>query len=779
MSFSPAIPYSGADAWVWMRENQAALQADSDAASSVLTDADLTYFETTIGSVSTIEALLSNTRLLRVAMGAFGLGDDGPRLDFLDTLLRRGTDDVETLARDYDDPRYIEFTRAFGFGEYTPPKSSEPGFAADIAARFRIQAFEQSVGAVDADLRRALIFEREMASLAGATLDDDAAWNQALANDSIARVLKSSLDLRADFDRLSARDQRDAIRSKLTAQFGDGAITVLSNQENRDNLIKAHLDAEKAAARSGISRPQARLVGSGFLGFEALSRSLGRNLENFAAAGARDPDLLYFEREITKITGSDRSRMAEEFVADKRLVKVALTAFGLGDVKPTDDFMQAVLLSDPADPDSVAAAQDDPRWAELAKAFGFGSGPGPQLRRFGFFEEIADRHHLHRFEASIGAQDADMRSALLLNRGLQAIANSGLEDDEAWRAALGQPPIAMALKTALGLEDGFAALSTSGQITAVKAAMETRFGSDDVSVFANERRRDDLLRGFFRNAERDEAPRGGIQQPVVPLEGLPGWRYLQETLDTQRDSFAASAQMRREIEYFTANIGEIETAEQLVSDRRLLAVALEAFGLGPEIDKRAYIQKVLEEGTDAPDSMANRLADSRFRKFAEAFGFGNGAGARTSREGFAESVIARYRIQAFETAVGDVSQPMRQALYFDRQSVEILGSSSTDRSAWLTILGDPALRSVVETAFNLPSEFSQADLDYQVGVMRDRASSVLGSSDFLVFADAEARENVLRRFFIGEALYGGSTPFSSALALLQGAGSARGLNTLL
>ena len=73
------------------------------------------------------------------------------------------------------------------------------------------------------------------------------------------------------------------------------------------------------------------------------------------------------------------------------------------------------------------------------------------------------------------------------------------------------------------------------------------------------------------------------------------------------------------------------SAADLVADRRLLKVALGAFGLEGEIDKKAFVRKILEEGTADPASLANRLTDKSYYKLAEAFGFGDLGGARTGR----------------------------------------------------------------------------------------------------------------------------------------------------
>ena len=81
-------------------------------------------------------------------------------------------------------------------------------------------------------------------------------------------------------------------------------------------------------------------------------------------------------------------------------------------------------------------------------------------------------------------------------------------------------------------------------------------------------------------------------QPIVPTGGLAGWRFLQRTYDTQFEAFSKSVSLQRDTDYFKENIAEATTAEALVSDRRLLTVALGAFGL----QVRRDLKQVREEG---------------------------------------------------------------------------------------------------------------------------------------------------------------------------------------
>jgi hypothetical protein len=116
-------------------------------------------------------------------------------------------------------------------------------------------------------------------------------------------------------------------------------------------------------------------------------------------------------------------------------------------------------------------------------------------------------------------------------------------------------------------------------------------------------------------------------QPVLPLGGFSGWRYLQTTLATQQARFAESATQAADRAYFKENIASVQSAEDLVSDYRLLRVTLGAYGLQDDLPNRAFIQQVLEQGTDADTDLANKLANKSYRALANAFNFGSAADA--------------------------------------------------------------------------------------------------------------------------------------------------------
>lgn len=264
-------------------------------------------------------------------------------------------------------------------------------------------------------------------------------------------------------------------------------------------------------------------------------------------------------------------------------------------------------------------------------------------------------------------------------------------------------------------------------------------------------------------------------QPVIGLGGYGGWRILQATADRQHAAFERSPLIQRNIDYFRKNVSSATTAEALVKDRRLLTVALGAFGLGDQINKRAFIQKILEDGTERRDSFANRLGDPRFKAFSAAFGYGDIInGSSVLLTSFREDIIARYKSLEFERAVGEVDGDMRLALDFKREIADIAAGQNADQVGWLQAMGSLPVRTLLGTAFGLPDTSAALDVDRQVEIFRDKARALYGDSSVSVFNDPKNVEDIIRRFFLfrqlKNAASSASSPASTALALLQGNG---------
>jgi hypothetical protein len=212
--------------------------------------------------------------------------------------------------------------------------------------------------------------------------------------------------------------------------------------------------------------------------------------------------------------------------------------------------------------------------------------------------------------------------------------------------------------------------------------------------------------------------------PVVPLGGLAGWSLLDRTIERQTTLFNAAPALQRDTDHFRQAIAGVETAADLVSDRRLLRVALGAFGLQDDIDSRAFIRTIIEQGTASPDALANRLTDDRYRGLAEAFDFLADPVSEPS-PGFADRIVDQFRRREFEIAVGNQDEALRLALNADREFAAMAAEDGSDTALWFRILGTPPLRKTLETALGLPQSFAQLDLDRRGPVARGRSPRYL------------------------------------------------------
>ena len=258
-------------------------------------------------------------------------------------------------------------------------------------------------------------------------------------------------------------------------------------------------------------------------------------------------------------------------------------------------------------------------------------------------------------------------------------------------------------------------------------------------------------------------------QPIVPFGGYTGWLFMQRTLDKQQEAFDDSLLITRATDYFRENIGDIDSAEELIDDRRLREVALGAFGLDEDIDSNFFIKTILEEGTLDDEALANRLADPRYAKLADAFGFDLGI-PLTKSETIVEDIIARYEDRQFERAVGNVNNDIRLALNLSVAVDDVTSTVEANDSRWFAVLGNAPLRQVVQTAFGLPTAIAAIDLDQQLETFKERSESVLGTSDVGALTDPELQEKLIRLFLIRSEAANQATSFSSgsvALTLLQ------------
>jgi hypothetical protein len=209
------------------------------------------------------------------------------------------------------------------------------------------------------------------------------------------------------------------------------------------------------------------------------------------------------------------------------------------------------------------------------------------------------------------------------------------------------------------------------------------------------------------------------------------YRMIAKDLDRSLERKAAETSIARETDYYLENISNIKNVDDFIKNNRVFAYAMKAFGLEDMTYAKAYMRKILVEGIDDPQSLANRVADDRFLRFATVFNFHHYGEATMVTTEAGQGTVDRYVRQALEASAGEENEGVRLALYFLREAPKV--ESAYD------LLADPALWQVVKTVFGFPTEMANAAIEKQ-------AAAVLQRLDLADLKDPAKLDQLITRF---------------------------------
>lgn len=177
----------------------------------------------------------------------------------------------------------------------------------------------------------------------------------------------------------------------------------------------------------------------------------------------------------------------------------------------------------------------------------------------------------------------------------------------------------------------------------------------------------------------------------------------------------STAAVQADAAYLQASIGKVRTLDGFLSDARLVSVATTAYGVArpaglSDAAWTSRLKAVLSSDLANPRSLANTLGGA-YRALAAGFNFApdgtlSKGVAQAAQSGKAAILAADpYVAQAMEDQAGDANPGVQLALYFRRHAPNI--------TSMFQILADKSLLSVVKTGLGLPDSFSKLDIDAQ------------------------------------------------------------------
>jgi hypothetical protein len=217
---------------------------------------------------------------------------------------------------------------------------------------------------------------------------------------------------------------------------------------------------------------------------------------------------------------------------------------------------------------------------------------------------------------------------------------------------------------------------------------------------------------------------------------------------------AAEPAVKSATAYYDANIGNVTSIKDFVGNYRLLSYALNAYGLGDQINNTALITQVLQGGVSDSKSLANTLSNSNWKAFATAFDFVGSGAASVSSASAVQTTTSDYVEQQLESDQGNQDVGVQLALYFQRVAPTV----TTEYG----ILADKNLLQVAETVFDLPLATTLTGIDNQ-------ANSLSTAMPLSELQDPKKLQQLVERFTAEyDSKYGPASGSTSSLTAYTG-----------
>ncbi len=222
---------------------------------------EIAYFDENAETISSVDDLMADRRVLTVVLGAFGLSEDNGKFAFIRKVIEEGTIEPDAFANRLVDPRYREMADFLAFGNFGNA-FAQGDKREELVSRFKEREFELSVGEVDFDLRLAMNFRREAVSVVERISNPDSAWLGLLGSQPLRAVLEGALSLPSQFGTADLDTQVAEVKRRADSLFGIDEPSDLLDEEVLNEVVDRYL---------AISQLESGVIGGGVRGTVALS----------------------------------------------------------------------------------------------------------------------------------------------------------------------------------------------------------------------------------------------------------------------------------------------------------------------------------------------------------------------------------------------------------------------------------------------------------------------------------------------------------------------------
>ena len=359
---------------------------------------------------------------------------------------------------------------------------------------------------------------------------------------------------------------------------------------------------------------------STYISYQLIAKDLPKALDRVENQPMVDRETKYYLENITKV------KSIEEFVKDDRLFRYAMKAHGLEDMAYAKAFMVKALKEGVADPESFANKLSDKRYAEFVTTYNFAARG-----------ELATVYNRAQHDAP--ANFATQLGLTALQQGFDFVENeitnyiSNISDVKSIDDLLADTRLLYVAMGAFGLD------ATKETPARIREMLEG--GVTDPDSPANklaDKRYANFVAAFDFVQYGDQATTRDAVQQVVPKQFVANTGLT--TIKPRAEYTKAEA------DYYKASIANVKSIDNLIADKRLLRVAMSAYGLNADAEDPKRIREMLAGGVTDPNSPANKLTDKSYAAFVSAFNFVEHGQATTTRDEVQKDTLKLYTVKS-------------------------------------------------------------------------------------------------------------------------------------
>jgi len=549
------------------------------------------YYQSRIGSITSVDQLLSDERMFNYALTAYGIDASIASVAAIRNVLTSDLSDPDSVANRYG-TNYQKLAAAFSF---EPDGSVADGAAAqttDQASRTILANYEatKTDNSPAAAAFKSNFFHELMG---GVTNVDD------LVNDSF---LRSYVATAAGLDPVVT--SAATLRGVLTSDLSDPASAANASPALK-TVAQAFNFNTDGTLDDGVAAQSA----------DQEDTVTGLFLNNYDDNAVLNESKLttYYQNKIGSVINVD------DLLADSKLYSYVLDAYGIDPSEVSKSKIKQVLLSDPTNSTSYASSLHDSRFTALAAAFNFGSDGNTLGVRLPQTQE-AGRDTIARYMATLGDLEIDQTRGKAESEyyaqtiGTVTSVNQLLKDQR----------LMTYVKTAYGLNGQTISDETFRKILTSDLLDQSSFVNKSNNAAYKQ-----LAAAFNFNADGTVARSqiGAVQDKgdLVATQDL----YIRQTMEQTAGEDNAGVRLAL---YFQRKASTITSGLSILADKALAQVVTTALGISDaaqqgDVDQLA---KMIEKRVDFADFKDPAKLDKFLTRFAALYDINNPSTTQSS-----------------------------------------------------------------------------------------------------------------------------------------------------